>query len=57
MAANNEDEYIARLLKQDALNASKKYDFVGMDAFKRCVYISDESPKYTDSPLWLPCRM
>ena len=32
-----EDEYVARLLKQDALTASKKYDFVGMDAFKRCV--------------------
>ena len=51
MAANNEDEYVARLLKQDALTASKKYNFVGMDAFKRFVYISHERPKHTDSSL------
>jgi hypothetical protein len=34
-----DDEYVASLLKQDAKNASKKYDLVGIDAFnpKRCV--------------------
>ena len=29
-----DDEYVARLLRQDALNASKKYNLVGLDAFK-----------------------
>lgn len=39
--ANNihDDEHIAELLKQDAKNAKKKYELVGIDAFnpKRCV--------------------
>lgn len=42
---SGEDEYVARLLKQDALTASKKYDFVGMDAFKRCVDASASDNK------------
>ncbi|KAL1613046.1 hypothetical protein SLS60_001278 [Paraconiothyrium brasiliense] len=29
----NDDEYVARLLKQDAVEAAKKYSFVGLDAF------------------------
>ncbi|KAF2440750.1 hypothetical protein P171DRAFT_395445 [Karstenula rhodostoma CBS 690.94] len=29
----DDDEYVARLLKQDAVDASKKYSFVGLDAF------------------------
>jgi len=35
----NDDEYVAKLLAQDAKKASKTYDLVGMDAFnpKRCV--------------------
>lgn len=35
----NDDEYIAKLLVQDAKNATKKYELVGIDAFnpKRCV--------------------
>lgn len=35
----DDDEYVARLLKQDSVDASKKYNFVGLDAFqpKRCV--------------------
>ena len=51
MAANSpsDDAYVARLLKQDALTASKKYDFVGMDAFKRCVEASDENPNHTNT--------
>ena len=34
-----DDEYVANLLKQDAQNATKKYDLVGLDAFnpRRCV--------------------
>jgi hypothetical protein len=34
-----DDEYVANLLKQDAKNATKKYDLVGIDAFnpRRCV--------------------
>jgi hypothetical protein len=34
-----DDEYVASVLKQDAKNATKKYDLVGIDAFnpKRCV--------------------
>lgn len=41
MQANiNDDTYIATLLKEDAKNAKKKYELVGIDAFnpKRCVY-------------------
>jgi hypothetical protein len=35
----DDDEYVASLLKQDAQNAKKKYELVGIDAFnpKRCV--------------------
>lgn len=35
----DDDEYVAGLLKQDAQNAKKKYELVGLDAFnpKRCV--------------------
>ena len=35
----DDDEYVANLLKQDAKNATKKYELVGIDAFnsKRCV--------------------
>jgi hypothetical protein len=34
------DEYVAKLLAQDAKKASKTYDLVGIDAFnsKRCVW-------------------
>jgi hypothetical protein len=34
-----DDEYVASVLKQDAKNATKKYDLVGIDAFnpRRCV--------------------
>jgi hypothetical protein len=34
----NDDEYIASLLTQEAKNAKKKYELVGLDAFssKRC---------------------
>jgi len=40
MAGNDvDDEHAANLLKQDAKNATKKYDLVGIEAFnpKRCV--------------------
>jgi len=39
MAKNfDDDEYVAELLKQDAKNAKKKYELVGIDAFNpRCV--------------------
>ena len=40
MAKNlDDDEYVAELLKQDAKNAKKKYELVGIDAFnpRRCV--------------------
>jgi hypothetical protein len=40
MAGNlDDDEYIAKLLKQDAKSAKKTYELVGLDAFnpKRCV--------------------
>lgn len=35
----HDDDYVANLLKQDAKNATKKYELVGIDAFnpKRCV--------------------
>ena len=35
----DDDEYVARLLAQDAKKTSKTYDLVGLDAFnpKRCV--------------------
>lgn len=35
----HDDEYVANLLKQDAKDATKKYELVGIDAFnpKRCV--------------------
>lgn len=35
----DDDEYVASLLKQDAQNAKKKYELLGIDAFnpKRCV--------------------
>jgi hypothetical protein len=35
----DDDEYIAKLLAQDAKKTSKTYDLVGIDAFnpKRCV--------------------
>lgn len=34
MASNlDNDEYVANLLKQDAKNATKKYELVGIDAF------------------------
>lgn len=35
----DDDEYLANLLTQDAKNATKKYELVGIDAFnpKRCV--------------------
>jgi len=35
----DDDEYVASLLKQDAQNAKKKYELVGIDAFhpRRCV--------------------
>jgi len=56
--ANNihDDEHIAELLKQDAKNAKKKYELVGIDAFnpKRCVsstYISRSSGRSTTSLL------
>lgn len=34
-----DDEYVAELLMQDAKNATKKYELVGIDAFnpRRCV--------------------
>jgi hypothetical protein len=34
-----DDDHVANLLKQDAKNAAKKYDLVGLEAFnpKRCV--------------------
>jgi len=34
-----DDSYIAELLKEDAKNAAKKYELVGIDAFnpRRCV--------------------
>lgn len=40
MGANiDDDNYIAKLLAQDAKTANKKYELVGLDAFslKRCV--------------------
>jgi hypothetical protein len=41
MASGNldDDDYVASLLKQDARNAAKKYEMVGLDAFlpSRCV--------------------
>lgn len=57
MAGDNidDDEYVARLLKQDAVDASKKYNFVGLDAFhpKRCVgCLSRES---SSTVTWLHC--
>jgi hypothetical protein len=35
----DDDEYVASLIKQDAQNAKKKYELVGIEAFnpKRCV--------------------
>jgi len=34
----DDDAYIAELLKEDAKNATKKYELVGIDAFNpRCV--------------------
>lgn len=35
----DDDEYVAKLLAQDAKNTTKTYDLVGLDAFnpKRCV--------------------
>ena len=35
----DEDEYIAKLLQEDAKSAKKTYELVGIDAFnsKRCV--------------------
>lgn len=40
------DEYVARLLKQDATDAKKKYELVGVGAFapKRCVLAVAEVP-------------
>lgn len=29
----DDDEYVAKLLKQDAKNTAKKYEMVGLDAF------------------------
>lgn len=40
MPADYDDEYVASLLTQDAKDATKKYELVGIDAFnpkKRCV--------------------
>jgi|TARA_R110002003_G_scaffold186_1_gene14518 hypothetical protein len=40
MAGNiDDDEYVASLIKQDAKDAKKKYELVGIEAFnpKRCV--------------------
>jgi hypothetical protein len=35
----DDDEYVAKLLAQDAMKSTKTYDLLGIDAFnpKRCV--------------------
>lgn len=35
----DDDEHVAELLKQDAKQATKQYEYVGLDAFnpRRCV--------------------
>ncbi|KAJ4286989.1 hypothetical protein N0V90_012870 [Kalmusia sp. IMI 367209] len=39
-----DDDYVARLLKKDAIDASKKYDMVGLDAFTK-KRLRPEAPK------------
>ena len=50
MTANlDDDEYVAVLLKQDAKQATKKYELVGIDAFnpRRCVTSLIEIASYS----------